>query len=144
MTELEELFDVFTTKQEAERFMSYLEELGPKSLGLGEGAFRFGVGTDAVNYFAKTKSVQALSLLKEKFKSTPSVSLRLAFRPKDSFLKSVKGWFDENAGMSVLIDLSVDPRIIGGAVIIANNHYRDYSVLSQIQPLIGKPKTMNR
>lgn len=143
MAELDGLFEVFVTKQEAEDFMNYLEDLGSKSLGLGDGASRFGVGDDLVNFFSKTKSAQILTLFKNKFVSTTLISLKLAFKPSSEFLKTVKAWFEENAGIKVLLDLSVDPKIIGGAIIIANNHYRDYSVLSRIQPFMGKIKTMN-
>ena len=69
-----------------------------------------------------------LANLKSQFYQLPVVNLKLAFEPRRTFLKEIKAWFCKNLGEVVIIDLEVDPVIIGGAIIACNNHYCDFSV----------------
>lgn len=134
MVEASSLFKFFSTKREAEEFMFYLEERGSKELGLGEGALIFGIDSRTAESLAKMKSSQILSLFKKLYSSLKVVKLAIAFEPRHEFIEKVKNWLEGTSGTYTLVDLEIDKNLIGGAIVIANNHYRDFSLVSKIQP----------
>ncbi|HSX19059.1 MAG TPA: F0F1 ATP synthase subunit delta [Candidatus Saccharimonadales bacterium] len=85
-----------------------------------------------------TKSVSSdyLEEFKRLFISKPSVVLTLAFNPDTKFVSSVKKWFEGNLGEEILLDLKVDPNIVGGIILVCNNHYKDFSIGSAISSLV--------
>src|SRR3990167_7236940 len=71
------------------------------------------------------------------------VSVTLAFYPRESLLSKISDWFTRNLGEKPIIDLIVDPGIVGGLKVLCNDHFRDYSVRGQLEKmrLIGAPQT---
>jgi F0F1-type ATP synthase delta subunit len=69
-----------------------------------------------------------LKKIREKISSMPIVSLMLAFEPKEETLKSISDWFPLNINMQVLLDIKVDPDIIGGTYINFNGKCSDFSI----------------
>lgn len=61
------------------------------------------------------------------------VSLTLAINPTLDFLIKLQDWFSDNLGQKVILDLSVDTQIIGGAKIICREHFRDFSLAESIE-----------
>ena len=70
-----------------------------------------------------------------------SVGLTLAFYPSEAVLSKIIDWFEDNLSERPIIDLSVDPDIVGGAKVLCNEHFKDYSLRSIIEKmgLIGDP-----
>jgi F0F1-type ATP synthase delta subunit len=66
--------------------------------------------------------------IQEKISSLPTVSLTLAFEPKEKTLKSLSDWFPLNINQQVLLDIKVDPEIIAGASISYKGKFLDFSV----------------
>ena len=132
MADVEKLVDFMLTKEEAERFMAYLEARGLKGVGLGQEASKFGLDNATIAEFETMKSNQVLSLFKEYFGKISIVTLKIAFEPSEGFLKRVKAWLERTIGARALVDVTTDAGLIGGAVLIANNHYRDYSIGSRL------------
>lgn len=67
----------------------------------------------------------------------PQIKLELAFEPSRYFLLKIKGWLKENARKDVIFDLTVNPRIAGGAVIECQGQYRNFSLAKKIDELIS-------
>lgn len=59
-------------------------------------------------------------------------SLTLAFSPSSSFLRHIGTSVKETFGEDTLIALTVDPHIVGGAVVSFNGQYKDYSVKKKL------------
>ena len=76
--------------------------------------------------------------LRKNFFSTTFVPITLAFEPGRDFLTKVKSWFCQQMGKNVILDLKVEPKIVGGVIVVCNNHYRDYSVASEVDAILGR------
>lgn len=63
------------------------------------------------------------------------VSLTLAFEPRRQFLLEVKRFLEKNLGEAVIIDLSVDEQITAGAMIVCNNHYKNYALTQKMRAI---------
>lgn len=59
--------------------------------------------------------------------------LTVAFKPSREFLDKITVWFEKNVGEKITVDLTIDPEIVGGAVILFNEHYRDYSIRTMME-----------
>lgn len=75
-------------------------------------------------YAAKTTAA-----FKKQFYIQTFVSITIAFEPSRQFLSSVQRWFEANLGQRVILDLVIDEGIVGGAIIVCNDHYKDYSIV---------------
>jgi F0F1-type ATP synthase delta subunit len=75
-----------------------------------------------------------LTKVQEIIKTLPVVPIVLAFEPKSQTLQALVDWFQMNVKKQVLFDISVDPKLIGGAAITFNGKFGDYS----IKPLFEK------
>lgn len=116
----ESLLGHILTKQEGERLIENPSEFA-----------RFG------RLLGSRVNVEAIFAdFKTQFYKLKFVSLKLAFEPRREFLAQVKKWFEYNLEGPVVIDLAVDPSIIGGAVIIANDHYKDFSIAKRFDFLL--------
>jgi F0F1-type ATP synthase delta subunit len=69
-----------------------------------------------------------ISQVQEKISSLPTVSLTLAFEPKEDTLKSLSNWFPANINKQVLLDIKVDPEIIAGAYVSYKGKCSDFSI----------------
>lgn len=69
-----------------------------------------------------------LEKIQEKIASMQVISLILAFEPRESTLKALSQWFLLNMNRQVLLDIKVDKTLIGGAAILSNGKYLDYSI----------------
>ena len=58
-----------------------------------------------------------LELLKEHLLSLPQVSLEIAFSPDDKTILKISHWLEKELGKKVILDLKVNSRIVGGAIV---------------------------
>lgn len=65
-------------------------------------------------------------------KQLPIVRLKLAFLPTKNTLALVSEWFSGNLGGKAILDVEVDPKILGGVVILTGGLYKDYSLSAKI------------
>lgn len=63
------------------------------------------------------------------------VSLTLAFPAGRQFLLEVKRFLERSLGEAVIIDLAIDPGIIGGVIIVCNNHYKNYALVEKMRAM---------
>lgn len=62
-----------------------------------------------------------------------TVNLTLAFLPSKSLVKKLALWFKKNFGSKVVLDIQVDPKILGGAILSFNGYYRDFSLKKKLE-----------
>jgi hypothetical protein len=70
--------------------------------------------------------------LKTKLRTMRIVQLTLAFQPDEEAIKLFSEWVKKNISPTALIDLQFDKTIVGGALIISDGQYKDYSVRKQL------------
>jgi F0F1-type ATP synthase delta subunit len=75
-----------------------------------------------------------ITKVQEKISSLPTISLTIAFEPKEGTLKSLSDWFPANINKQVLLDIKVDPEIIAGACVSYGGKCSDFS----IKPIFDK------
>lgn len=74
--------------------------------------------------------------IQERITTMPTMTMTVAFEPKEATLKAIAGWFLVNTSKQVLLDLSFDRSIIGGAVISVNGRFYDFSVRPQFNSVL--------
>ncbi len=66
--------------------------------------------------------------IQEKINLMQVISMVLAFEPREQTLQNLSRWFLLNANKQVLLDIKVDRSLIGGAAILSNGKYLDFSI----------------
>jgi F0F1-type ATP synthase delta subunit len=70
--------------------------------------------------------------LQEQIKKCKIVQMTIAFQPDETTLSAFSSWIKENVGKNFLLDIQLDRTIIGGAVIVANGLYKDFSLRQKV------------
>jgi len=68
----------------------------------------------------------------------PKVKLEIAFEPSEEFISKVKEWFKEKIKKRVILDISVNPKIVGGAKIEFQGKWKDFSLEKEMEKLYGR------
>lgn len=138
-----DLSDLFNTRPQAIDFSSRLtvvlkqifeKEFNPEKVFLEQ----FGIEKkDAIYTLLRNNNVNTQSRLdikeflekiQQKIDSMQTVSIILAFEPKESTLKSISQWFLLNINKQALLDVKVDRNLIGGCAILSGGKYLDFSI----------------
>ena len=61
-----------------------------------------------------------------------SLELTIAFQPNEETINLFSDWVKKNVEKDLLLDLHFDKGIVGGAVIISEGAYKDYSVRKKL------------
>ncbi len=72
--------------------------------------------------------IEYLRKLKEKLESLKYLTLILAFEPTELSIDKFFNFVRKNIGEGVVLDIAVDREILGGAKIIWQGQYRDFSL----------------
>jgi F0F1-type ATP synthase delta subunit len=67
----------------------------------------------------------------------PKVKLEIAFEPSDDFILEIYKWFKEKIKKKVILDISVNPKIVGGIKIEYQGKWGDFSLEKKIKKLYG-------
>ena len=70
--------------------------------------------------------------------SLPVLKLVLAFEPSEQVIVDISHWARLNLERGIIIDLSIDRSISGGAVIIYRGKFYDFSVRKKLEVLFEK------
>lgn len=73
-----------------------------------------------------------INLLKKTLKSLDLINVTLAIEPTQSIIEIISNFFKKSLNREILLDLSYDPNLIGGAVFIYNGKYLDLSISNQL------------
>lgn len=146
-----DLSDLFTTKAEANDFLSRLTAISEMFFQTGfslEHALtqHFGVNKkDRIISILRTNNIQTDSLpavkeftfvLMAKISALPVLSLAIAFEPQEQTLKSLSEWFFINMHKQMLFDIAVDRKVIAGAKITYNGKFFDFSIRSTFERIL--------
>jgi F0F1-type ATP synthase delta subunit len=77
-----------------------------------------------------------LEKIREQISKLPKAEIFLAIEPNQEILKSISGWFILNLGEQILIDITIDPSVVAGAIINYKGKRFDASVRKQFKKLI--------
>lgn len=81
--------------------------------------------------------------LQKDITNIPTLSLSVAFEPKEQTLKALSEWFVLNIKRQVLLEIKIDKELIGGAAISFNGKDADFSIRSKfdgaVNDLLAKP-----
>lgn len=131
MTDAEKLISVIETKRQGEDIIMALETISSSKAARGYLDFEV---LDLIDSLGKSVNYSTLSTeFKKLFFKIQIVSLTLAFSPSKGLLSRLKTWFEENFDQRILLDIKVDPGVIGGIQIICNEHFRDYTIRRKLE-----------
>lgn len=74
-----------------------------------------------------------LTELQKTISSLPVLNLALAFEPKERTLKALSEWFVMNIKQQMLLEITVDPNLIAGAVISFKGRDVDYTIRPKVE-----------
>ncbi|MCD6114696.1 F0F1 ATP synthase subunit delta [bacterium] len=86
-------------------------------------------------YSNKEKILKELEETKEELLKLPVLKIQLAFSPSPSFIKEISDWLKRNLKKKVLLDVEVNPVIVGGAILEYRGRYLDLSLKKEIEKL---------
>ncbi len=100
------------------------------------------------NYLYKTNTILtneeevrlSLKKLQEEVRHANILSLTLAFSPTKKMVTNISQMVKHEFGENILIELSVNPELVGGAVIIYNGKYIDLSLQKKLAILFEAKK----
>jgi F0F1-type ATP synthase delta subunit len=69
-----------------------------------------------------------LKKLKTDLLSLSDIKLVLAFEPTDSFIDKISAFFRKNIDQNLVLDISYNPGILGGCIVIHKGKYKDLSL----------------
>ena len=133
----DKLLQNITTKRQVERLLEEIEIIRKGLFEAEEGALesllKNKVRAETAEIIRETFSKagvdkkEYLDRVEELIIKMPNVSLILAFEPSEGAVERFYSKISEATGKQVLLNIVYEPQIIGGAVIIFNGRYRDYS-----------------
>ncbi len=145
------LQDIYSSR-DLNELIEKLEKLKDKSFTTGDGfekkvisVFSEEQGQALLNIMEQEKISLKSPLSISKFidnllkglKVIPVVQIRLAILPTKDILEKISEWLIENLGGKTVIDVTVDPKILGGVVLESGGLYRDYSLAKRVEALLA-------
>lgn len=138
-----DLSDFFNTKPQAEDFSERLSLVNKKIFETGfnpETALleQFGIEkkdkfmvmlrNNNVNAGSRMAIKQFIEIILSQIGAMPVLSITLAFEPTEKTLQNLSRWFLLTFNKQMLFDIKVDISLIGGAAIMSNGKYMDFSI----------------
>lgn len=80
----------------------------------------------------KDRCKALINKIKIALKSLETLEMRVAYNITDADVKDIKNWLFFQFKRQILLNIIVDPSLIGGIVIYRNGTYKDYSVANYI------------
>lgn len=68
----------------------------------------------------------------------PILQLTLAFEPSEAIIGNISRWARQNLAAGILIDLSLDRSILGGAIIVYRGKFYDLTLRKKLQDIFDK------
>ncbi len=94
-------------------------------------------------YENKIKTEKFLNSLLSSVKDLPILKISIAIEPDQRMIDSIKSWSEKNNLGSTIFEFTIDPKILGGAIIVnPKGTYADYSLLKRIDDLFINQKQL--
>jgi F0F1-type ATP synthase delta subunit len=84
-----------------------------------------------INIFANSDLKAFLDKIQTRIADLPVLSLVVAFEPTDETFKILSEWLILNIQKEVLLDITIDTKLIGGATVSFNGKYAECSIKPQ-------------
>lgn len=91
---------------------------------------------EGVIFEGRGKQSDFLEELEKELQSLPEIKLEIAFSPDNDSLEKISQWFEKELGQKIILDLSINPKIVGGVIIEYQGNWRDFSLEKEIDSLI--------
>lgn len=82
------------------------------------------------------KQIEVLENLKSYLLSLPTIKLTFAFLPDQPFINQIVDWLREVTKKKLILDIFINPHIIGGLIIEYEGKYLDLSLSKRIKKAI--------
>lgn len=79
--------------------------------------------------------------LKHTIDALPLLKLSMAFSPSEEMIQRLHEWIAENLGVGIVLDISYDTLILGGARMIFQGKYKESTLSQMITDVLAKEKT---
>jgi F0F1-type ATP synthase delta subunit len=79
------------------------------------------------------QTIDILEKKKKIFEKIPKITIEMAFEPTADFILKLKNWFWQNVKKNLVLDIKVNPKIIGGAKIYYEGKYFEWTLLKRIE-----------
>ena len=76
--------------------------------------------------------------LKTKINSIKKINLTLAIQPDEKLLNRIKSWILSNYGENAIIDIDIKADILGGAIVIVDGVYHDFSLVKKLAEVLRR------
>lgn len=71
--------------------------------------------------------------LKEAIGTLRELKLTLAFEPTQNSIEKIHDWVRKNVGEGIILDITFNPTIFAGAIVIFEGEYRDFSLRNKFR-----------
>ncbi len=147
-----DLSDLFNTRAQAEDFSARLAIILKQAFATGfnpekalleqfgiskKEAFMTMLRNNNINPESRLAIKEFIEKIQAKIATLPTISLVLAFEPKEETLQSLSRWFILNTNKQVLFEIKVDKSIIGGASILSGGKYLDYTIKPNFEKMMN-------
>lgn len=141
------VLDFLVTKGDVAQFVSQLDRLEQSLFNVHESiekkaeeifshdeleALKTLMKNQAISFENRDQVRQFIHELVTGLNTALSLNLVVAIEPTEKTLREISAWISQNNNVKVFLNLTVDPSIIGGAVIEYNGSYRDYSLKKRV------------
>lgn len=84
------------------------------------------------------KKDEYLRGLKEAIANLRELKLTLAFEPTQNSVEKIHEWVVKNVGVGIILDITFNPTIFAGAIVIFEGEYRDLSLRNKFREQFGE------
>lgn len=84
----------------------------------------------------KNEQENFLKDFEQYLKNIPQIKLTLAFTPSDSFTKKISHWLEQQTNQKIILDLTIDHTVVGGAIIEYQGQHRNFALAKSIKQLV--------
>lgn len=83
--------------------------------------------------FNKDNLSTIFQALEQEVNKISSLVLYLSFEPDKEALSSISSWLRQNLTQTPILEIKLDPGLIGGAALVKDGVYKDYSLRARIE-----------
>ncbi len=82
----------------------------------------------------------SLESLEEYLKNLKEINITLAFEPSEKTIDKIYTWVTKNVGTDVILNLAIQPDILGGAILSYKGLYFDYSLEKKLNAAFSEKR----
>ncbi len=148
MSSSEDILKYITTKEDLYEFIDLLDTLVENAFKKGSSfsktldkasGQKFSAAIKRIGNGKSPEQIQdILNKLKQEAEKVNFLSLTIAIEPSEELLTSLSKWAEKNFDNKVIFDITVNPDIVGGAIVTYKGNYRDESLKKTLEESFGK------